>query len=244
MDSEELREENPHATGGGHGSILDTVPSRQSQLDAVAEACLEVSTAVKREGYELLPEDIRRMRDGSLLNDKIINVYFELLAKHSKATVYVFSTFFYTTLSRRGVEWVQRWTSGINIFENRLIYIPVHIPGHWMLMVFDVREMVLEHYDSMGNVYRDVARGVSGYLRDEWRRIHGKDPLISIRLKRKIPLQRNGKDCGVFVCMFGRYRLCGDREWLSSDDIPRFRKMMLHEIMSSRILYRTFHLFA
>lgn len=217
------------------------IPTELEQLDAVADACLRVSTPIKREGYELFSEDLQRTKDGSMLNDKIINVYFELLAKHSKTPMYVFSTFFYTTLSKKGVEWVQRWTSSANIFENRLIYIPVYVPGHWMFVAFDVREMVLEHYDSMGNVYTDVVLRILEYLRSEWNRIYGRKLSVCVRIKRKIPLQRNGRDCGVFVCMFGRYRLDGDGCWFSSNDIPMFRKMMLHEIIDGRILYQTFH---
>lgn len=241
MDEEAVRSEDRHATDDEAMDVTGAIPSNQEQLDAIAEACLRTSTAIKREGYELFPEDIERTKDGLMLNDKIVNVYFELLAKHSKIGVYVFSTFFYTTLGKRGIPWVQRWTSGINIFENRLIYIPVYIPGHWILVVFDVRKKVLEHYDSMGNVYTEVVLRILGYMKDEWSRVYKSELSLSVDIKRKIPLQRNGRDCGVFVCMFGRYRLCGSEECLPSDRIPGFRKLMLHEIVSGRILYDVFH---
>ncbi|AFN83009.1 Ulp1 protease [Encephalitozoon romaleae SJ-2008] len=241
MDEEAVRSEDHHTTDDERMDVTGVVPSNQEQPDAIAEVCLRTSTPIKREGYELFPEDIERTKDGFMLNDKIINVYFELLAKHSKVGVYVFSTFFYTTLSKRGIPWVQRWTSGINIFENRLVYIPVYIPGHWMLIVFDVKKKVLEHYDSMGNAYTEVVHRILRYIRDEWSRVHKSEPSLSVDIKRKIPLQRNGRDCGVFVCMFGRYRLCGNEVWLSSDRIPRFRKLMLHEIVSGKILYNVFH---
>ncbi|AFM98294.1 peptidase C48 domain-containing protein [Encephalitozoon hellem ATCC 50504] len=244
MDEKVIRSGDHRTVDDGSTDGAGMIPSTQEQLDAIAEACLKTPTTIKREGYELLPEDIERTKDGFMLNDKIINVYFELLAKHSNASVYVFSTFFYAALSRRGIPWVQRWTSRINIFESRLVYIPVHVPGHWILIVFDVRRRVLEHYDSMGSVYTEVVLRILRYIKDEWSRIYRKEPFLSVDIKKKIPLQRNGRDCGVFVCMFGRYRLCGSREWLSSDGIPRFRKLMLHEIVSGQILYEVFHQFS
>lgn len=231
------------ATGGPEGDVAEGAVFSRALLHRITTECLDAPEVIRTERYELDPEDLRRLGPGYLLNDRVINAYFELLAEHSQGSVYVFSTFFYSTLVRRGVEWVQRWTCRTNIFRGRLIYIPVHLPGHWVLVVVDLENMVLEYYDSACGVDRDVVHWIGRYLKAEWSRIHSRGLRLGIAVKRRIPLQKNGYDCGVFVCMFGRYRLEGSRDWFSSSDVQDLRKMMVHEIVAGRILYSTSHLF-
>ncbi|KAH9412280.1 putative Ulp1 protease [Ordospora pajunii] len=215
--------------------------SATNEFEAAFRVCIHDELPISRMGYELLPQDLNRLADGGLLNDKIINVYFEIVSKYSTQAVHSFSTFFYSALRSRGVEWVQRWTSEVNIFDNKLIFIPVHVPGHWCLVVMDVEEMQLEYYDSLGTADMQVVDFVIEYLRAEWCRVCGDGFKISIKPMKDIPQQQNGTDCGVFVCMYARYRLEKNSKWFRSNEIKSLRKAILHEIMAGRIIYLVPH---
>lgn len=185
---------------------------------------------------DLDADDLERFEPGRLLNDKIINAYFELLASHGES-VQVFSTFFYSTLAKRGVEWVQRWTAGTDIFASNLILIPVHLPSHWILVVVDPGSMVLEYYDSLGGMEREVVCRIRKYLRAEWCRRRSSELRFVVVIKKRIPLQANGFDCGVFVCMFARHRLEGCTRWPSPARMCGFRARLRDEVSAGRILY-------
>jgi sentrin-specific protease 1 len=204
-------------------------PASIEELKSIAE---KASSSLVDESRKL--EDLWRLEPGRLLNDSIINTYFGLISSHSKGAVYVFSTFFYAKLVENGVRHVQRWTAGENIFRHELIYIPVHLPGHWTFVAIDVPHNKIEYYDSMGGEGREVLHGIKRYCMAEWRRIYGTEAEFQMLVKKEIPRQTNGTDCGVFVCMYARCRM-EDLRWLSKMGI--MRQIMLHEILAGRILY-------
>ena len=228
-----------NCTVNNTNKYLDVSAMIESETDF--KMCIDNELPISRMGYELLPEDINRLSDCGLLNDKIINVYFEIASKYSEQATYSFSTFFHSALRSRGVEWVQRWTSNINIFDNKLILIPIHVPGHWCLVVIDVEEMQLEYYDSLGNVDMQIVDAVIEYLRAEWSKVNGNGFRISVKLMKDIPQQQNGTDCGVFICMYARYRLERCNKWFCSNQIKSLRKAMLNEIVAGRIIYLVPH---
>ena len=55
----------------------------------------------------------------------------------SDCLVHYFSTHFYSTLCKKGPEGVERWTTrkGIDVFEKRLIFVPVNKSLHWSLAI-------------------------------------------------------------------------------------------------------------
>lgn len=58
--------------------------------------------------------------------------------KHNgESQTHYFSTHFYSMLCEQGPQGVQRWTAkkGIDIFEKRLIFVPVNKSLHWSLAV-------------------------------------------------------------------------------------------------------------
>lgn len=75
------------------------------------------------------------------LND--VNIDFELrwMAQHElqkqKPLLHVFTTHFFTELSKNGASGVARWTKkkGIDIFEKKMIFIPINKDLHWSLCV-------------------------------------------------------------------------------------------------------------
>lgn len=51
-----------------------------------------------------------------------------------------------------------------------------------------------------------------------------------------MPRQRNGIDCGVFICMYANY-VCMDKVIdFNQSDMPNLRKRMVYEIANTKLL--------
>jgi sentrin-specific protease 8 len=68
--------------------------------------------------------------------------------------------------------------------------------SHWSLLVVSLVDGVAFHYDSLGNDNRQAAQDVAWNLS----KLLGMN--LSFTHMQHVPQQENGKDCGVFVCMF------------------------------------------
>ncbi|KAJ3384817.1 hypothetical protein HDU92_003416 [Lobulomyces angularis] len=140
------------------------------------------------------------------LNDEIINSFLLLLEQYfnfmhnndycefsnnslvnipQRRRCKVFSTFFWTTLSKTHesaekftynygylLEGVQRWTkrdpSGLGVFGSDLIFIPINWPGrHWSIVVINVREKTIMFNDSFGMKGRKVVKLLKKYIFSE-----------------------------------------------------------------------------
>ena len=88
---------------------------------------------------EILVRDYKRLDSGGWLNDSLVDMWMQWISKDIvyKEYVHFFSSYFFTTLVKEGVEGVKTWTEkkNINIFEKRLIFIPINENLHWTLCV-------------------------------------------------------------------------------------------------------------
>lgn len=180
--------------------------------------------------------DLKTLIPGSWLNDKIINSYMELLSDHYTST-YFFSSFTYSFLRNNPVEKVAGWYEDIDIEKYDSYVFPIHSQSHWSLVV--IKDNEFYGMDSMSIMEMSVVVRIRSLMvhifalkKKKFTGIFGK------LLKRRIPQQENGDDCGVFCCAYARYflRSTGYDEF-SSKDIPKLRGMILHEILSGRMLY-------
>lgn len=157
--------------------------------------------------------ELTRILDGAMLNDEDINAYLSTLQTKDPRRIVVFSTFFYTKLCEEGYSGVARWTKKENIFQKRLIIVPIHIPPlHWVLAVVDMNEKTLEYYDSLRGDGSVVLKKILEYLRLECERLavttwNGDQWLLKPRCD--CSMQDNGVDCGVFVCKNAQQRCLG-----------------------------------
>ncbi|XP_073236946.1 sentrin-specific protease-like [Porites lutea] len=148
------------------------------------------------------------------------------------------NTFFYKKLSTCGAKWLAKWTKKINIFEYDKIFIPVHLPGHWVLGVVDFGSKVISYWDSMKSsancaFYENlrsflkeesVKRGRT-FLEEQWLDQYPQD----------IPKQDNAYDCGMFVCMFAEFLSRGDLPTFKQDDMPSMRRKVHDQILQGFI---------
>ena len=182
-------------------------------------------------GNLLTTNDMERLLPNKWLNDKIINTYFDLL-KSKFPNYYFVSTFFISSLlkNRRqhdiiNKELLSKWE------QSNGCIIPVHLGIHWCLFYFNIP--ILYVFDSLGTIdYLKV------YL---FKTILEKISNISIvikpltTLKTNIPLQTNGNDCGVFICMYAKGIVLNNRFYKGNMDI--YRKRIFHELLAKKIIY-------
>ncbi len=72
------------------------------------------------------------------VNDNVVDFWMRWVTRKefpTESSVHIFSSHFYTQLRTKGYDAVTTWTSnrGINIFEKKMILIPVNNQKHWPL---------------------------------------------------------------------------------------------------------------
>ena len=125
-------------------------------------------------------KDLKRLNDGRMLNDTLIDFYMKYLSTTFRdkipdleSRIFIFSTYFYTKLTENGFNYdnVSRWTRKTNLFEDlSFVFIPINESGHWSLAIISIdggRFSVL-HLDalSMHDTNR-IGRNLLRYLRNE-----------------------------------------------------------------------------
>uniref|UniRef100_A0A915EPY2 Ubiquitin-like protease family profile domain-containing protein n=1 Tax=Ditylenchus dipsaci TaxID=166011 RepID=A0A915EPY2_9BILA len=94
---------------------------------------------VSRFSIELTNDDMCRLEPGKLINDNIIDYYLQLVSYRSKQNLFYQS----------GVRAVLGWTRHEDIFEQDILLIPIHLPGHWALVAVKIKKHRLIYYDSL-----------------------------------------------------------------------------------------------
>lgn len=173
-------------------------------------------------GSEIYVRDFKTLISGNWLNDEIINFWMKYLM-HSFVDVYCFSVQFFIRYRSSGYVGVRRWTSGINLFNKRLLLIPIIQPGHWTLAVVDFNVKTISYYDSRLGRNQECLNIVLEYLKSEFQdknngvfEAEGWSLVHQIR----IPIQSNGFDCGPFICRYSEC-LCRGEEF-DFDEVDLF----------------------
>ncbi|XP_028923987.1 sentrin-specific protease 2 [Ornithorhynchus anatinus] len=190
-------------------------------------------------------EDIQTLKNHHWLNDEVINFYMNLLMERNKKqgfpVLFAFSTFFYPKFTSGGYQAVKRWTKAVDLFEQELILVPIHLRVHWSLVVIDLRKKTIRYLDSMGQKGHRVCETLFQYLQEEskTKRNIALDPsewtLYSMK-SHEIPQQLNGSDCGMFVCKYADYLSRDKPITFSQLQMPHFRKRMVWEILYQQLL--------
>ena len=168
------------------------------------------------------------------LNDEVINFFLTvclaqrdkiLCANHpGRKQSYFFSTFFMQLLfdeknlsprfrGRYSYKAVQKWSDkvpGGDIFNLKYVFCPInHDNLHWTLAVIFMEKKEIKYYDSLGNTDKNKLEGLLKYVKDEWSSKRGQSEDIGkwklVHCPSRVPRQRNGYDCGVFVCMISDF---------------------------------------
>ena len=156
-------------------------------------------------------EDYKRIISANQkLNDEVINCYMDNLSINY-IDVFLYSTYFYSKLSKSGYDGVKRWNKNINIFNYKIILIPIHLTKseHWTLVCINFDRFEINYYDSLsslslGNV-SEIFKDIINFLKMESQNQQIQQTnfdFFKIRCVKNIPQQENGSDCGVFMCFY------------------------------------------
>ncbi|XP_074860511.1 sentrin-specific protease 2 [Carettochelys insculpta] len=189
--------------------------------------------------------DIQTLKNHHWLNDEVINFYMNLLMERNKQqgfpVLHVFSTFFYPKLISGGYQAVKRWTKGVDLFKQDLIFVPIHLRVHWGLVVIDVRRKTIKYFDSMGQRGHSICEILLQYLQEESKAKRNLDidpsewTLYSMK-PHEIPQQLNGSDCGMFTCTYADYISRDKPITFTQHHMPHFRRKMVWEILHQQLL--------
>ncbi|RUS74317.1 hypothetical protein EGW08_017926 [Elysia chlorotica] len=225
----------------------ETLPELSNEMMDVVKAALRQGNPndVLSDAFrlQLTRRDIATLAGLNWLNDEVINFYMNMLTergeKEGQAKVYAFNTFFYPKIMSGGHAAVKRWTKKVDIFSVHFILIPVHLGMHWCLCVVDMQKQVITYYDSMGAENNQCLQAVLNYINDEsvakkqtpikksdWTLVNAEDN----------PQQMNGSDCGMFMCKYADYITRQKDLSFTQEDMPYFRKRMVYEIISKKLL--------
>ncbi|GAA6086704.1 sentrin-specific protease 2 [Tachysurus ichikawai] len=204
---------------------------------------LILSSAFK---LRITQRDLATLQESCWLNDEVINFYLNLVMARTEQEacgrkVYCFSTFFFPKLHGGGHAAVRRWTKAVDLFLYDFILIPLHLGVHWSLAVVDFRAKSVRSYDSMGQRHDDICNMILMYIKEECEVKKGKGVEIlkwtvtSLRAT-EVPQQKNGSDCGVFVCKYADYIARGRPFTFRQCHMPYFRKVMIWEILNQKLL--------
>lgn len=218
----------------------------------------ESKVLIDKFNVPLLYSQIKCLESKCWLNDEVINFYLSMVQEYNENNrkkegtsslpkIYIFSTFFYHSLSSDGYNYkrVQRWTKrkNIDIFSFDMILIPLHVFGnHWTLGAIDIKRKHIKLYDSLNGENIKFFTYILKYLRDEamdkkriqmdfsdW--IYNKDG----KSENGIPFQENGYDCGVFTCMFAKCLSLSRKFDFHQSDINDIRLRMTYDISQGSI---------
>jgi Ulp1 protease family, C-terminal catalytic domain len=118
-----------------------------------------------------------------------------------------------------GVRGVSRHVFNGNLFALNQLVVPINVNHvHWACAVVSFSDRTIRYLDSMAgamaNFGRDYLKYIRSYLQDEFKKLHeGRNDDSSWALLgsnvTEVPQQRNGYDCGVYMCLNAEHLLRG-----------------------------------
>ncbi|PWN22866.1 hypothetical protein BCV69DRAFT_296838 [Microstroma glucosiphilum] len=196
-------------------------PEQEAQVAAVLS---DYGWKVSVPGATASNRDVAMLRPGQWMNDETITFYMTMINQRSTRAeeerakpnhekrwnafyrVHAFNSHFWAKIDQVGHSAVARWTRKIDVFSKDLILVPCNLGNsHWTCAAVNFRRKRIEYYDSMAGENRRVTSKLREYLKKEMAD-KKKDGVIDLNeftdyfASDSSPQQRNGFDCGVFVC--------------------------------------------
>ena len=139
-----------------------------------------------------------------------------------------------------GYAGLKRWTRNVDIFQQDVILIPIHLERHWCLATVCPKEKAIRYYDSMGGRNLELLNRLKEFMEAE--SIDKNKTQLDTRSWKlecvtNIPQQTNGSDCGVFLCKIRRACISSSPVFnFQQRDMPYFRRQMVYEILTKKLL--------
>ena len=153
-------------------------------------------------------EDYWSLSGKNWLNDNILNEYFHLVKERNKqenlAKVSILDSFAFVRLENNfenGYETIKNQTKE-DLTESDIVLVPIHKNDHWTLISEVIKERKIEYYDSILSTrnYSNAPKVFRNFFNRYFEEKH-KDAGFKVDVRKDAPVQRNGHDCGIFVCL-------------------------------------------
>ena len=189
-------------------------------------------TKNNRFGISLEKLDLNSLQPNQWLNDNVISYFLNILVVSLNKPCYLFNQFFFGKISESILS-VDSWFLSCNIFVFRFHLIPIHYNGnHWMILCSDIHLKKVILFDSFNRMHPEILKKIRDFYNhqyflhygiqvpNQWEFLHAES----------IPMQKNGYDCGVFVCKYSELFL---RESISYNFLSIIFCVFLHIIAFS-----------
>ncbi|XP_043267694.1 sentrin-specific protease 1-like [Venturia canescens] len=191
----------------------------------------------EKKGVTIKSCDLATLDGNNWLNDEVINEYLNLIVRGSPET-FAFTTFFFSKLLSGGFSSVQRWTKKTNIFQFKLILVPMHMGAHWCLTIVDFVTKQIKYFDSLLGDKVEYVTIIFNYLIKEAEVKQQKSFLPqewTVIIRKNIPRQSNNFDCGVFVCSFAEYEAAGREIDFCQKDMAAIRQKIKRSLIQGKL---------
>lgn len=190
---------------------------------------------------DISSRDLQTLREGHWLNDNILDFYFNLITV-ANASVFCWTTHFFSTLKLRGYQGVARWAKRrkVDLTEKKLIFVPINILStHWALAVVDNVAKDFRYYDSLssgGNL--QALRIIKSYMIEEGKKQNSPISYETYKMNHNMPSpqQGNGSDCGVFTCISAKFLSRNKNLAYDQRDTKILRQKMAYEIITKQLM--------
>lgn len=225
-------------SGADFGELLEPVPITHdfSLLETNVRMARVGFTKKSRFNIDVYPNDLATLDGSNWLNDIVLDYYLSLVFNKSEVDL-LFSSHFYNHLvsSEKQIKRKCTWYKSVDVFSFKRIFIPLIVDNqsHWILAMVDVNNSSVVLFDSLG--YNRITDGdrIASYLERETVRRNISPRQWSVLNAVSIPEQKNGYDCGVFVCKTAEFLHLSQPLFFSQNDMPFFRCKMMHDILLS-----------
>ena len=198
---------------------------------------IEVATAQRCfycKNIKLESGDLERLQNGEWFNDKLINCYYKLLGE-KRADCKFLDTFFVKTLFKANDKNRKMVTLGYkecrrSWLKYKKLFIPIHSGSHWYLLMCDFE--TIHVLDSLSKGELQISKEILNIKLTIENVIQKK---LKIYCLTNIPQQRNGNDCGVFLCMYTKTLAFGMKFYRGN--MHKYRNRIAHELLAHKIIY-------
>ena len=218
----------------------------------------ENALIVSAPGVYVARREFQSLCPGFYLVESVIDYYFHCLRQRQnrlnrvakiKRQFYYFRSAFSQVLQPAPPQTydysqVRRWTRKnvphSDIFKCDAVFFPWNVDlVHWIVIVAFMKERKLQAFCSLGMRHKVPTRLVWNYLLDEHRDKHGgaelphQDKWVLTYSTPFAPRQRNGYDCGVFVCMTADFLSMGWPLIYNQDHVAHCRVRIAHGCLNN-----------
>ena len=184
-------------------------------------------------------KDIKSLYQQNYLNDTIIDEYLLMIKARNPEEVAVTNSYFYQRFHSLGLEEGYKQTRDWlkeDLRKKETILIPVCLKDHWTLIHIDTKQKVVYYLDSIvGSRNKSPAPGLMKNFIEKYYQVKGEVCQFRVKIRRNIPSQHNGVDCGVFLIAYAERLSRKAGFTFSQNHMSLFRWKITWEILSGSL---------